>query len=105
MRHKPMFTRLLCLCADIACGAWPGSEDVYKRQLFETPKAKGELFSGLVVDTREEERINDLQGDKRFQDFVDQSRTIEGGAAAVDSYWRRVGSVSYTHLDVYKRQV
>ena len=44
---------------------------------------------------------------KLFQDYLVPASIIGGliGFAIVSTGWLKIGAVSYTHLDVYKRQV
>jgi len=62
------------------------------RSLFERPKPRGALFSGVVVDTGRKEIISDLQQDPRFQRFLSDSETAGDRSEEVRRYWSDIGS-------------
>lgn len=62
------------------------------RELFALPRAKGDLFSGAVVETGEAKDYPDLQQDRDFQEFARRSIESANPTPAAIAYWRTVRS-------------
>lgn len=62
------------------------------RNVLNVPRAKGEFFSGRVVQTGEPEHYSDLQNDPRFIEF--KEKTLEGRdmSSEEEEYWSTVSS-------------
>jgi signal transduction histidine kinase/CheY-like chemotaxis protein len=62
------------------------------RELFALPRAKGDLFSGAVVETGEAKVYPDLQKDPDFQEFARRAIESTNPTPAAIAYWRTVRS-------------
>ncbi|MET0400209.1 MAG: GAF domain-containing protein [Longimicrobiaceae bacterium] len=62
------------------------------RDAFEHPRAKGDLFSGRVVDTRRPECFTDLQQMEEFRRFKREALERRPVSAEVERYWETVRS-------------
>ena len=61
-------------------------------KLFATPRAKGEIFSGRVVQSGKAERIDNLQKDAAFRAFAADALTREDVSEEERDYWHSVES-------------
>jgi signal transduction histidine kinase/ActR/RegA family two-component response regulator len=62
------------------------------RAVFAQPRAKGDLFSGRIVQTGETAVFANLQNDAQFRRFAEASLNEEALGAAVRTYWASVKS-------------
>jgi signal transduction histidine kinase/ActR/RegA family two-component response regulator len=76
---------------DFPLGGFAGPKTL--REAFDRPKVSGELFSGRVISTGEEEVIDDLQEMDEFREFARQSREARRKIPeAEQQYWQTVRS-------------
>lgn len=72
---------------------YAGAED--QRAVFERPRAKGDLFSGRVVETGEMQVFSNLQNDPNFRTFIEASLNKPSITDAERKYW---GSIRSAYL-------
>jgi signal transduction histidine kinase/CheY-like chemotaxis protein len=62
------------------------------RSVFERPRRKGELFSGRVVESGEDEVLDDLQNREEFRRFAAAALAARNATLEEEEYWRTVQS-------------
>ena len=81
---------------DFACGDFHlkgfSGPDEGMRQIFEQPRAKGDLFSGRVVESGIKEVIPDLQSKAEFREFAAKALDGREVSPEAERYWRGVRS-------------